>query len=224
MNIKSILINGRRIPIPIPLGSLRELVSWVEGSLLNPSQLITRVSIDQKLIEDFSENVDLSVFPISANSEIHFQIESPRDLLIQSFEAIHHYCKLIQTGLKPLAVDLWQLPNGSSQKESVIATLSADLKVVLDILDQAQGIVDWQHIDLAALHGQYLLLKGHRQALLLAIDQNDWKKISRILIHRIDTLIKDMLVEIESLHIRAMSIDKDTPIIDVQEHSLIVGR
>ena len=52
--LKSITLNRKKIPVPIPLTSLREAIAWVESDLLTQDRTITQVTLDGEEIE-FSE-------------------------------------------------------------------------------------------------------------------------------------------------------------------------
>ena len=49
--IKSVIINRKKVPVPVPIRKLAELIDWIESDLLQKEDLITRIVMNGVEIE-----------------------------------------------------------------------------------------------------------------------------------------------------------------------------
>jgi len=202
--LKKILINGTEIPVPVPIRNLTQAIEWVETTLQKSGQVLTRISINGKSDDDIATLIAKGgKITFEPTSSLEMQLESPRDLVIQSLETIYNLTRIVQSTIKQVAVSAWQcsgreIPDG-------LGGVGEYLELVVALMEQVSGLMDFSHIDLIALHGQALLLSNHLAVLATAKSNSDWKKVARILLHRIEGTLKDLALEAEGLHVRVLS-------------------
>lgn len=176
--LKSLILNKRKIPVPIPIQNLEEAVSWVEGALLSKEQAITKIELDGREIEALNNARQVA---LTGTSRLVVQSDSPLDLALQTVDALRNMLSVIDRGLKPLAVQCWQTAPKDAP-EGLSATL-ADIDLLLDLLDHV--LVLLQDYDVKALEARSEEIIQCRKALGTAVSQSDWKGTARVLLNQL---------------------------------------
>jgi len=197
--LKRVFINNKKVPIPVPVQTLAEALAWVESTLVPPGHSITRVTLDDKVLGDAHEAATL----LGAESKLEVQIDSPADLTLQTLDAMRNLATLVLGGLKQLAVDCWQAR--PTVKPLELDPLSNDTTLVLELIDHVAGLVDESTEEAAAILGLGAMLKRHQMALEMAQSNSDWKACARILLNKLEPLMKDLIAEAEGMQFRVMS-------------------
>jgi len=204
--LKKILINQKLIPVPVPLKTMREALEWVENTLIRPGQSITRVTLNGRSISgERLENRSAS--ELSSNlddkSKLEFQVDTPADLAIQTLEAIHNLAAVVLGGLKAQAVTCWQArPN---ERPPEVETVHGDVVLMLDLLEHLRGLVDESGADMAALSGIATMMNRVEVGIGMAKSNSDWKACARLLLNRLEPLLKDLVAESETLQIKILA-------------------
>lgn len=200
--LKKIVVNGKEIPVPIPLLKLNDAMAWLENTLLKKGELITRLMLDnEELSTDNREN--WNKITLSEKSKLFVRCDTPRDLSIQTLDVVRDLSVEIDKRLKFLAVKFWQIPEEQHIKE--LKNILNDMTLILDLVDHVNGMVDYSHADMAALNGCILLFKRVSEHLKMAFEAQDWRQCARILVNRLEPLLKDIIIECESAEIRVFS-------------------
>lgn len=201
--LKRIFINSKKVPVPVPVLTLGEALSWVETTLVPAGHTITRIVLDDRVLGDAANAADLEETPLGNDTRLEIQIDSPVDLTVQTLDAMRNLASVVMGGLKVLAVECWQAK--SATKPSELDSVAADLELVLDLLDHTAGLIDPMHLDAAAIQGIHGMLKRAAVALNMAKSNSDWRACARLLLNRLEPLLKDLIAESETLQIRILT-------------------
>ena len=199
--LRRVFINSKKVPVPVPIKTLDEALAWVEETLVPPGHSITRISLDDRLLT--GREPDTTVHGdtrLEGESRLEVQIDSPIDLAVQTLDAVRNLASVIGAGLKQLAVDCWQA-RGNLKPTELDATVN-DSQLLGDLIDHVSGIVDHEAVEMAGVLGIGALLKRTTVGLSMARANSDWKGAARILLNKLEPLLKDLVVEAETLHVR----------------------
>src|SRR5688572_21512427 len=132
--IKEIVLNGKKVPVPVPIHDLSELLQWISTTLLSGEHVVTRIRLDGAELD--LDRVASSKFhqPLGSR-KVEIQIDSPIDLTIQTVDALRNLATIIQPGLRPVAVECWGLAPSGSPKE--LDSIMADVDLLGDLLINA---------------------------------------------------------------------------------------
>ena len=201
--LKQVFVNGRKIPIPVPVYSLDDVLDWLQETLIPEGHTVTRIAIDGDPL-DVSDpaNFDFSA-QLRDNTKVELQVDSPADLAVQTLEAIRNLSSVITSGIKPLAVDCWQAKPVDKPEE--IEDVGCDIELIQELLDHLAGLIPTEIVETAAIQGIGGLLKRTSLGLTMAISNSDWKASARILLNKIEPLLKDLVTETETLQVQILA-------------------
>ena len=205
--LKKVMVNQKLIPVPVPLRTMQEALDWVERTLVLNGQSITRVTLNGRSIS--GERLELRNAPelmsvLDSRSKLEFQVDAPTDLAVQALDAIHNLSAVVLGGLKAQAVQIWQAK--PSDKPSDVETVHGDVLLMLDLLDHLQGLVDDSVADSAALCGISAMIKRVEIGIGMAKANSDWKACARLLLNKLEPLLKDLVAESETMQVRILAI------------------
>ena len=106
--LRKLYINQKKIPVPVPLRSLGEAIQWIESTLLPNGHTITRVLINEIMIDLESVRQSNRQSLISDDTRVDVQIDSPLDLATQTLDALRNLGLVVASGLKMLAYECWK--------------------------------------------------------------------------------------------------------------------
>jgi len=206
--LKKLLLNNRTLPVPVPLRTLAEALSWVESALVPPGHTLTRVVLNGRVIcSGLAEAGSLPLADagqrLDERTRLEILVDSPVDLSIQALDAIHNLASVVLGTLKPLAVGLWQSKPIDRQPE--VETVRGDLRLVLDLMNHLFGLVDAGNADAAALQGIATMLARVETGLQMARANSDWRGVAKILLNRLEPLLKELVVEADSMQVRVLA-------------------
>ena len=206
--LKHVYINGKRIPVPIPVLVLDEALDWVEHTLVPEGHTMTRVTIDGCILGgDLEDNDTTGQMPLTPRSRLEVQVDSPTDLAIQTLEAMRNLCSVVGGGLKPLAVACWKT-KPVARPLQLDANLS-DCELILDLSDHLVGLLDKSAQETAAVQALTGMLNRHLTALRMAIANSDWRGVAKVLLNKIESTMVELENECETLQIRIMAAGND---------------
>lgn len=198
--LKKVIINQKKVPVPVPILTLGDAVRWVEATLVPQGHTITRVTLNDKVVsgDDLESDVRLTV-----ETKLEIQIDSPVELAVQTLEATRNLSSVIFSGLKALAVECWQAK--PQVKPTELPSVSNDLSLILDLIEHIVSLVEPMDIDVAPLQGIKLMLGRVSVGLSMAASSSDWKACARLLLNRLEPLLKDLMAESESIQMRVIA-------------------
>jgi hypothetical protein len=199
--LKFIYIKNRRIPVPIPISNVKEALTWVSETFAVEDKVITRAILnDQELPLEALGGND---WPLDSLSKLIVQVESPRDLSNQSLEIVRDFCLVVLSRIKPAAVALYQ--HEGRETPPALCELMEDMDYLRSIRMHINGILDQYHQDIAPFEGMYLVCDRVMGDLIRERNDKNWKKCSEILLHRLDTFLKKLHLEVVELQKRFSS-------------------
>lgn len=200
--LKKVIINGKVIPIPVPISSFGAALEWVQATLVPEGHTITRININDVPMAD--EDIDLKG-PCSSATKLELQVDSPSELSIQTLDAMLSLSVAILAKMKPLAVQCWQAK--PVEKPSELDPVAEDLELVTDLIEHISGLLLDQNVDPASIQGIETLLRKILVSLGMARSNSDWKAYARQLLNRVEPLLKDLNSETESLMVRMAQVN-----------------
>lgn len=210
--LRRVFINNKKVPVPVPVRTLSEMLAWVEATLVPAGHSITRVCLDERVLT--ARDLDPRAVPnaksagggglgatiLKDDAKLEIQIDSPTDLTLQTLDAIRNLASVIVSGLKTLAVECWQA-RGSLKPIELDSAINDSL-LILDLIEHVSGLIDPQNVEAAATLGIGAMLKRASVGLAMARANSDWKGAARILLNKYEPLLKDLMIEAETLHLR----------------------
>lgn len=208
--LKKILVNNRLVPVPVPVLTLAQALSWVESTLVPAGSFVTRVILDRDAIEYDSGVVPqrLANLPLSDKSRLEIQLDSPASLALQTLDTIHSLSSAVLGTLKSIAVNAWQ--TRPADKVPEIVSLNDDVRLVIDLIGHVNELLlsatAAKLLDPGPVAGIGRLLEQNLASYNMARSQSDWKACAKVMLNRFEPLLKDLLVESETLQIRVLAI------------------
>ncbi len=200
--LKRVIINAKKVPVPVPVKTLADALRWVEETLVPAGHTVTRVALDERVVGDNVTPEQLAA-QLTDASKLEIQIDSPVELTVQTIDAMRNLAAVILSGLKVLAVECWQAR--AQARPSELDSVTNDLELILDLIAHVAGLIDPLHVDAAATQGIAALLKRVLVGLKMAKANSDWKACARLLLNRLEPLMRDLVVEAETLQIRILT-------------------
>ena len=202
--LKRVFINGKKVPVPVPVRTLGEALRWVEQTLVPSGHTITRICLDQRVLGDLVLEPEHLARSLSEATNLEVQIDSPTELAIQTLDALHSLASVVQGGLKPLAVRCWQSRPGDKPAE--VDGVVSDLELLLDLITHVGDLAEPLRIDVTHLQA----LGGHLRRATVGLDMarsnSDWKAAARLLLNKLEPLFADLLAEAETLQVRILTV------------------
>jgi hypothetical protein len=208
--LKKILVNNRLVPVPVPVLTLAQAMSWVESTLVPAGSFVTRVVLDRETIEYDGGAVPqrLANVSLGEKSRLEVQLDSPASLATQTLDTVHSLASAILGTLKSIAVNAWQ--TRPADKIPELISVNDDVGLVIDLIGHVHELLlsatAAKLIDPGPVAGIGRLLQQNLASYNMARSQSDWKACAKVMLNRFEPLLKDLLVESETLQIRVLAI------------------
>jgi len=197
--LKFIYLKNQKIPVPVPVRSLADAVRWVSETFCSEGQIITKLNLDGFEI-DLDGLTVASDHEIDANSELKFQIDEPRDLSVQSLEAVKDFAIVVLPQIRQLAIELYKGPNPEVIAE--FDEIMTDLDFIFDLKFHINGILDQYHEALAPFEGLAYLAEIVKRDLSKFYGKKMWSDAAVTILGRLCPFLKELVKEIETLQLR----------------------
>lgn len=200
--LKHLVMNGKNIPLPVPIKDVEGALDWVEKTLLTQGQVITKIRFnDQEMfVEEFVPPKKNKSFK---NDDVfELVVDTPYKLLIQLIEALHGISGLVYMQLKDVAVHCWSaMPKDQVESLNV---LERDLQLLFGLLENIDGFVSRDQVDIAPVLGLGVMIRRYFNLLQQLHADKNLKECARVLLNKLEPDLKHFKHEIENLHIRAL--------------------
>lgn len=202
--LKKVYINGRSMPVPVPVRTLFEASNWISQHFVPEGSTITKVILDGHAFDDQWWNPAKShgVF-LRAESRLELKIESPIDLAVQTLDAIHNFAEVILRGAKPIAVEMWQA--ASSTTVSGSTALSDDCQLVRTLIDHAASLIGSLNIETDMFQRASQVYMEAMPSVLQAVQERNWKEAAKALLNRVEPALKELIIQADSLQVRLLA-------------------
>ncbi len=201
--LRKLFINQKKIPVPVPLRNLADSVHWIESTLIPSGHTITRILLDDKVIDLEMIKAKGRDLLIADDMKVDVQIDSPIDLAVQTLDALRNLSLVVASGLKMLAYECWKAK--TPFKRGDLDALLGDINLMLELIDHGVGLTESMHLDTSPLSAIGILIKRTSTSLSLARSNSDLKGFARILLNQLEPILKDLVAESEALHIRVLT-------------------
>jgi hypothetical protein len=201
--IKKIKLKNRDVPVPVPLKTLSEAVSWVEETFSNKGGVLTLIKLNGKHYDIESGEWAESLL-LNEDSDLEFQVDTPKELGVQSLDAVRDLSYSIMNTLKYLAVECWE--DQSAKQAKKLTDIEGDLELILSLIDHLNGIFDYTTADMAPVNGLGCLIRRSLEKMKTFRQEDDFKNVAKILLNRLEPLLKEMVSESEVLQITALTL------------------
>lgn len=208
--LKKLVLNRRSIPVPVPVKELGQVLSWLESAMVPDGSYITKVTLDGHDLEydgGLVSTRDHSI-RLTEQSALEIRVDSLASLSGQTLDTIHSLSAAILGTLKSIAVHSWQ--SRQTAKIPELAAVHDDLALIVSLVNHVQEILRNATgaglLDTGPVSGIARLMDQNLNGHALAMRQSDWKACARILLNRFEPLLKDLMVEAETLQIRVLAI------------------
>lgn len=198
--IREVTVNSKRIPIPVPIKGVGDLVEWVCNDLANRTQSLTRLvinGVDQTAWFDSGDQLEQE---LDSEDQVEVHLESAKDLIIDSMGAVLGFAKVVLDGLKGISVGLWQY-DGKSVPEPVYG-LAEDLKTLVEIYEHVSVITDVSAEEVAAFEGLCRIIRRGTNSFENAISQAKWEKAADVLLNYLEPLVRELVEETALLQVQ----------------------
>ncbi len=205
--LKKITLNGKRVPVPVPIKTLAEALQWVERHLLRPDHTITRIELNGQDVElDTQGQIKRPATPMLEDTELRLQMDSPTDICVQTIDALRNLGTGVGRNLKPVAVHLWEYKGHKIPAEADMVL--EDIQLLVELYEHVMVLMD-KRIDVSnALQLQRQIIKAH-SALNLAAQSQDWKGVAKVLLNQLETPILELANELSSLQRAVFEVEAD---------------
>jgi hypothetical protein len=192
--LKYVIMNQKRIPVPVPLLTIHEAVVFVSDNLLSHEHLITQVRLDgQDLnLDDLaSEAVDEK---LSAQSRLEFRVDSPYELVIQSVDALRNLAHVLLAELKTIVVGNWSGVTTSEFKNKNL-NFEEDLELLQQMLIQVSALAKSYDLPASISTDLEYQISADMASYRCARAASDRKSLAKILLNNIEPLITNLIQE-----------------------------
>ena len=208
--LKNFKMRDKKIPIPVPLKNLFDAMEWIEKTFSGRDQVLTFASIDGKDILSLDKGKWRGI-SLDEHSELEVRVDSPRELSVQTVEAVRDLSQGILSRIQAVAVKCWE--SESNVYLTNLREIAADIELVRELVAHVSGIIDYTHKEMAPVGALSRLLRYPAEDLIKSMRLCNWKACSHILLNRIEPLLRELAPESEQLQIRVLSSEDDHGII-----------
>jgi len=192
--LKNLLINGKKVTVPVPLGNLGQALSWIEDTFTQGGRALTRIILNRQemgLEEVASQH--LGARELNAEDRLEIQLETAVELTLQVLDAVRNLASMIETCIKQVAVQCWQ--NGQAASGSELPALIDDLQMILELIDHINELTREHQAEFSDMMGIRYQLGKAFDSLSMAKASGDWKACSRILLNVLEAKVTDLVNE-----------------------------
>jgi hypothetical protein len=200
--LRKLYFNRRSIPVPVPVRNLRDVLEWLQKTLLKPDEEITRVVLDGEDILARFDQKSFGSIPLDDKARLEVAADSPVDLAVQTCEALRNLAMVIERGLKTLAVTAWQTP--PSHKIRDVDVVHGDLVLMYDLCGQLEPLIP-ADIDFSVLRYLVGRMNDISSRLIAAAKQGDWQAYARLLLNHLEPSLREVATETENVQTQLYS-------------------
>lgn len=135
--LKRLIVNQKRVPIPVPVRNAAEILGWLSGGYLRADECVTRLMVDGV---DCLDDMDLEKIMVAESSVVEVLVDSPSDLLIHTFESTRNLITVVDKKLKPMAVSAWQTVAIFASKD--LNDLLSDLQILEELMEHSLTLLE----------------------------------------------------------------------------------
>ena len=195
--LKFVIINKKKVPVPVPVKTLKEAVNWVESVLLMKDNTVTKIELEGKIIDyQLATGGTYGNIALSPTSKLEVQIDSPFELAIQTIDVVRNLCTIMKNSLRTIAVNSFKTkPNDTPPDLDVLRN---DLALILDLIDHMSLLVNDQNKS-----SRCLMMAEDISRIKMTLDMvfanSDWKGAATILLNKLEKKLGETIEELTNL-------------------------
>jgi hypothetical protein len=180
--LKTVLLNKKKVPIPVPIKGLNDLVTWIDGTFVASGSSITKIVVDGRRFEmGGSHNFGNVTF--TPMSVVEVQIDSPLEISIQTVDALRNLASMVHKVMEPLAVECWQV-DAQLKLPTNFATFEQDLELLLELTDHLIMVLDGQVYTKNLFDAASKINKLATSIKVARVD-GQWRPIAKIMLNQL---------------------------------------
>ena len=192
--LKHVFLNNKKLPVPVPIKTVSEAIKWAEESLLTADRIITKVVLDGHQLDGIEDGIESPV-TLTPDSKLCLQVDSAKELSLQTIDVLRNLVSVLERNLKPIAVALWQSPEGIAPEG--LRQLFDDIDLSQALLDHLLGILE--RAGDGRIEALSLKLAKTRTTLLQANQAGDWKNLARAMLNQYEPEVLLLGAELAAL-------------------------
>ena len=203
--LKQLFIGEMRVPIPVPLKTLEQVIRWVGQTLMEKNSILTSIELDGRSIELNEQgfpSTDLEVI-LNDNSQLKLTVDSPVTLALEALDAVRELAAALQSSTPKVAVTLWQHRQEKAPTEFL--QLQQDQELMVQLLGHIHMLMDTSHINLAPTCALVGLINRMIADFKKYQVRKEWKECAKTLVDRQEYWLRNLIEAIENLHIQLMA-------------------
>ena len=189
--LKSVLLNGKKVPVPVPVRTAGEALDWLEKFLVGPKKTVTKIELNGENLTDasLSERLDQS-------SKLVVQVDSEIDLAVQTIDALRNLTGMMIKDIKHCAVQVYQLK--PEDKLDFIDNFVSDLNLALELSEHLLILVNGQ---ISTKYMAKIMDQVGQVTQLIEKSRvnQDWQHLARVILQHLEPNLEAMAVEMSSL-------------------------
>ncbi len=194
--LKKIKVGNKIVPVPVPLKTLKQAMKWVEETFMGEESIITKVVLDGAEVEFDKPSVGRTL-ALTPSTELEVFVESPKDLCIHLLDAVSDLSYGIEKSLRLMAFHIYDGRHEDQHKN--MKSMESDIRMTSNLIAHLNGIVDKTQMEMGPINGIDCLLKRVMKTFQETKKNQDWKQTARLMLNRMEPLLKDLVVEAEKV-------------------------
>ena len=192
--LKSITLNRKKVPVPVPLNTLKEAIDWVESDLLSEDRTITQITLDGHEIE-LVEGATGWESSLSEASKLYMRVDSAWDLCLQTLDAARNLASVLDKSIEPIAVRIWQLKE-DEQPDEKFMSFNNDLFLVLDLADHLLLLLP-DKINATALKRTCQGVQVFADSLNISFERKQWRELVKKMVNGLKPKLMELATELD---------------------------
>ncbi|MBP6218116.1 MAG: hypothetical protein KA436_05985 [Oligoflexales bacterium] len=201
--LKKFFLGNKEIPIPLPISNLGEALQWIDKAFVKDGMVLTSFVLDGESWVDRLQGKEIYDVALNPSSRLDVKIESAQSISVQILQTISDLSFVVQRKMLEIGVDCWESGRGGAEYK--LSAIMGDIKLLLDLVDHINGIMDYSHEEMAALNALSHLVRVYYHQLIELSSEKKFQKIAHILVNRLDSCLKELVLESGNLQIHIIS-------------------
>jgi len=197
--LKTVLLNGKKLPVPVPVKNVDEALSWLEEYLVGPRKTITRIELDGVIVDDHHMSQTLS-----DSSRLVVQADSAIELAIQTIDALRNLVGVMLRDIKHCAVQVYKMQ--ADEDQSFLNDFLSDLVLILELAEHLFGLVGG-HIEPGDLLAALELVNNSRVQVEEARKQLNLPVVARLILQFLEPQIQDVSNRLVAFQKQVLELD-----------------
>ncbi len=205
--LKKIILNGKRIPVPVPIKTMGEALSWVERHLLRPDSTITRVELNGEEVRFTPDGYLIRPeASLGDEADLRIQMDTPSEICVQTIDALRNLGIGVGRNLKPIAVHLWEYKGAKVPTETQMVL--DDIQLLIELYEHVIVLVD-KRVDMSNVLSLQTQIHKAYAALQFALQHSDWKGTAKVLLNQLENPILELSQELATLQRTVIEVQAD---------------